>query len=549
MKQIKFHKNQIRIPACILLLFCLLLVPGTLHVSGAELLPVGQEIRVGLTALYSGKNSITVSNTKLGFGYCTGKNYLQEAVFYSRDGFTFTPEMGYTVRVNERYGSYAAAKRVADELLKAGYEAYPACVYQCTWYVYLGADSSYEKMLRLSEHIMQNTKYKDVSVLGGSNYRMRVTGSQEIFLIDVDEHSTYPQFRPLTLYNGGTACIDLGTRVYRGRIEIGRYNKTTLTAVNIVPLEEYLYSVVASEMPSFWNIEALKAQAVCARSYALVRAGYQSAGNVKKAYKIVDTTASQVYKGYLAETEKTTKAVDETRGEMVCYDNKVVAAYFFSTSGGRTESSKEAWAVGMPYLVSVPDRYETNPERKPWIVTMTGTELTELFSYKGISLGNIQSIKPLSYTETGRVHTLSVTGTEDRMILQEAAIRTLLNLYSTKFKVVRAGDTPDLVNVMGAAGQKTLRIRDASILSADSEGRVQKTKASSQSLAQYVVAGADDLMNYPRSAPSKADEFMFAGMGYGHGVGMSQSGARGMAEAGFNYKEIIEYYFTGANVR
>ncbi len=509
-----------------------------------ELLQTGEEIRVGLADLYSGKESITIKNSALGIGYCVGRSYLQETVLHSASGFTFTPASGYFVRLMELYSSYAAAKQTADALTRMGYTAYPVCVYQCTWYVYLGGSGKYSEMESLKERLLRVGDFEEAEILSGNNYRIWVKGSFGTFLIDVDEHMAYPQFKPVTTYEDSAVyCIDMGTRIYRGRMEIGRYQKSTLTAVNIVPLEEYLYSVVASEMPSTWNQEALKAQAVCARSYALVKAGYQGESNAKKGYKLVDTTSSQVYKGYLAETSKSAAAVRATKGEMVCYDNQVVAAYFFSTSGGRTESSEAAWSVAKPYLVSVTDIYETNPEKKPWLVSMTKKELSSRLSARGVSIGEVQDVKVTSYTDTGRVYALLISGTNGRTTLQESAIRTALGLYSTDFHIVQSGSWPDLVTVTGAGGSKERRISDSYILSADGV-----TRASSAA-EQYIVRGAEGLMNYPQKALSSKDMIVFAGMGYGHGVGMSQSGAQGMAEQGFTYKEIVEFYFKGAKVK
>ena len=337
--------------------------------------------------------------------------------------------------------------------------------------------------------------------------------------------------------------MELGSRSYRGRIEIGRYNKSKLTAVNIVPLEEYLYGVVPSEMPSTWHDEALKAQAVCARSYALIKAGYGGESNAKKGYKIVDTVSSQVYKGYLAESLKANQAVEATKGEMVCYNNKVIAAYYFSTSGGRTESAKDVWAVDLPYLRSVPDYYEKNASRAVWQETRTIPEIKRALEGQGIPFDEVEALKIFKTTGTGRVHALSVLGGTRSLTLQGTTIRTVLNLHSTKFKIIRKGDIPDEVSVLSATGTENGRISNLYIASADGV-----SKASGE-LKQYIVQSADDLWNYPNSAPESEEELLFAGMGYGHGVGMSQYGAKGMAEAGYTYKEIIEYYFTGAYVR
>ena len=509
----------------------------------AELLPVRYEIRVGLTSLYSGKETITINNKKLGYGYCVGNTYLQEMILESDTGFVFTPVNGYYVAETAAYSSYQAASRAAAGYQKQGVEAYPGSDYQCSWRVYFGNTSKYADAEEKIQQLQKITGKKGFEVLNGSNYRIKMTGTFGTVLIDVDEHYAYPQFRPVTAYEKGVRCVEMGKRVYRGRIEIGRYNKTSLTAVNIVPLEEYLYGVVPSEMPSTWHEEALKAQAVCARSYALMKAGYGGASNAKKGYKVVDTVSSQVYKGYLAESVKANQAVDATKGEMVCYDNKVVSTYFFSTSGGSTENSEDVWYAELPYLRSVPDTYEQNASRQVWTETRTLEEVRQALAGQGIALGKIEDLLVTKYSDTGRIVALNVFGGGKSLTLQGTTIRTVLNLYSTKFKIVKKGDTPDRVSVLSATCMETGRISELYIASADG---VEKASAD---LEQYIVQSADNLMNYPNVVPDTAEELLFAGMGYGHGVGMSQYGAKGMAEAGYTYKEIIEYYFSGAYVK
>lgn len=527
---------------CIAFLLVFLQIWVTIPVK-AELLPARQEIRVGLTSLYSGKETLTINNRELGYGYCIDNSYLQETVFKSSSGFTFTPVNGYFVAEKEVYGSFTAAAQAAEGYRELGVEAYPGSRYQCNWRVYFGNTSKYADAERMIEQLQEVTANNCFELLAGSNYRIKMTGDFGIVLIDVDEHFAYPQFRPVTVYEGNTYCVDMGKRAYRGRIEVGRYNKATLTAVNIVPLEEYLYGVVPSEMSSTWHEEALKAQAVCARSYALTKAGYGGASNAKKGYKIVDTVSSQVYKGYSAESVKATKAVDATKGEMICYDNKVIAAYYFSTSGGSTEDSKDVWSADLPYLKSVPDLYEHNAGREVWQETRTMEEIREALAEQGISFSSAEDLRVSKYSDTNRVYALELLGGGRSMTLQGTIIRTVLNLYSTKFKIVRQGDLPDEVAVLSADGVVTGRISDMYLAGADGI-----TKASAE-LSQYIVQSADNRTNYPRSAPESEDELLFAGMGYGHGVGMSQYGAKGMAEAGYTYKEIIEYYFTGAYVR
>ena len=372
---------------------------------------------------------------------------------------------------------------------------------------------------------------------------MKLSGSFGTILIDVDSRYAYPQMRPLTPYKDNVYCIDMGIQAYRGRMEIGRYDSTKLTAVNIVSLEEYLYGVLPAEMPAEWHEEALKAQAVCARSYALIKAGFGGSSNAKKGYKIVDTVSSQVYKGYLVENIRCNRAVDATKGEMVCYNDKVVPTYYFSTSGGRTEAARDVWAVDVPYLQSVQDVYEKDSGKAVWQELLTLNEIKNRLVQQGIAMEKIDDFSVSKYSDTNRAYALRLKNGNRSITLQGTTIRTVLNLYSTKFKIVKQGDIPDKVSVLSAEGVSAGCISDMYIASADGVSKA------SQALSQYIVKSADNLANYPRTAPQKEGEFLFAGMGYGHGVGMSQYGAKGMAEAGYNYKDIIEYYFTGASVR
>lgn len=372
---------------------------------------------------------------------------------------------------------------------------------------------------------------------------VRVETEKGGFLIDAGLAGGYPQFSPVA-EGSGVAVLNLsGGMSYRGRLEVGRYGVSGVTAVNVLPLEQYLYGVVPSEMSASWPIEALKAQAVCARSYAVVTADPGSSGSLEKGYTLTDTTQHQAYRGYGAEQEQARKAVDATRGETVCYENRVVRTYYFSTSGGSTEAVEDVWSSNIPYLRSVSDIYESSPEKKPWLVSMTKSEIQSRLSTKGKSVGALLSVKPEIMTQTGRVYSLKFEGTGGSVTVEKDQVRTVLGLYSTKFKVVKYGDRPDLVSVRGKSGTGQRRISGSYVRSAGG------TEQADRDLEQYIVLSADNRTGFAREAPGSEDVFVFAGTGYGHGVGMSQSGAKGMAEEGFSYREIVEHYFVGAKVR
>lgn len=171
-------------------------------------------------------------------------------------------------------------------------------------------------------------------------------------------------------------------RWYRGDIII--YNTGgRLTIVNTLPIEEYLMGVVPSEMPSKWNIEAQKAQAIAARSYALANLGKRS----NKGYDLKDTAADQAYGGASSETPQTTHAVLSTRGEVLLYDNKIIPAYYHSASGGRTLEASAVWAHDLPYIQSV-EGYDTGVRKKGHGVGMSQHGANNLAN-KGLSAKQI----------------------------------------------------------------------------------------------------------------------------------------------------------------
>lgn len=508
--------------------------------GSAEAAETMTDIRVGLAALYSAKKEIKIANTRIGLGYCIKDSYQCDTEFASSTGFTFSPAAGYYYILLKTFSSYESAERTAAVIRKLGVDAFPAAIYRNYWRVYVGGQTEKSSAEGIYADIEGRFGYVYSELSGNNGHRMLVKAAGYSFLIDGEKMSAYPQFKALQADASGNYVLNLGSRSYRGRIEIGCYGKESVTAVNIINVESYLYGVVPCEMQANYELEALKAQAVCARSYALTKVGYHADSNIRRAYYLDDTTSSQVYRGYYAENTRTTSAVDATAGIVVRQNGVMVPAYFFSTSGGSTEDAAEVWGLGSSYLQAVPDLYETNPEKGPWLAAYTREQIAAKLNAYDLGVGTVNSVTPQVITMTGRVYTLKIRGTKGSASLQAGSIREVLSLYSTKFKVVEKGDVPDQAVMLGADQANVARISGCYVISASG-----KTEKASAGLEQYIVISADNLTNYPKNAPVNSDTYYFYGMGYGHGVGMSQSGANGMAAAGFTYKEIIEYYYTG----
>lgn len=254
--------------------------------------------------------------------------------------------------------------------------------------------------------------------------------------------------------------------------------------VEKVPLEEYVYGVVSSEVPVSFEVDALKAQAVASRTYVM----YAMQNNKDKEFDVYDSVNSQVYNSdeelkekwgdkYQEYSNKIKKVIVDTKGEYLMYDNKIIEAFFFSTSTGYTENSEEVFSEALPYLRSVESVWD---ESSPSFNDEKEFSKTDFYNKLGIKYSDTLDVSDIKKTTSGRIKSLKInykkfTGKE---------IRSKLELRSTFF---------------------TFYEKDNKIL--------VKTK------------------------------------GYGHGVGMSQYGANGMALAGFKYEDILKYYYTGVKIK
>ena len=217
----------------------------------------------------------------------------------------------------------------------------------------------------------------------------------------------------------------IGDRWYRGETQLVN-DGSDLTVINRVELEDYLYSVVGGEMPTSWPIEALKAQAVAARSYAL----HESNRSGNQLYDLESTTASQVYKGIKSETRSTHEAVNSTEGQVLTYGGKPILAVFHSSSGGHTENVEDVWSRPLPYLKSVVDYDHTAPVYE-WQKALSGREI----GYRLGNVGSVRSIIPQQVTPQGRIKRLKVVGDQGSKTISGQTFRKALDLRSTLFQV------------------------------------------------------------------------------------------------------------------
>ena len=226
--------------------------------------------------------------------------------------------------------------------------------------------------------------------------------------------------QPLVLRPGKKAPLGLDGRSYRGKLELVPQGGF-LRAVNVLPLESYLQGVVAGEMPFTWPVEALKAQAVAARSYAL-------ASILKgKPYDLYSDVRSQVYLGVGGEKPATTKAVADTAGQVVMYGGKIATTYYYSSSGGKTASAADVFGFSVPYLASRPDPWDKASPYHRWGPVLLGARTVQAKLSADTRVVDATGVA----TSSGRLRTLTLQTATGPEQVPASVMRTALGLRST----------------------------------------------------------------------------------------------------------------------
>ncbi|MCR5521110.1 MAG: SpoIID/LytB domain-containing protein [Lachnospiraceae bacterium] len=482
------------------------------------------DIRVGLTAQYKDKDVITVYNKRIMLGYATESSFVGEEVFYGSSGFSFEPDDSSYTEKSGVYKTYDEARKAMGQNNTSG--AIPVLKGPQTWKLY---------------------ERSDKSTASAREYLIKVSFGKSTFLIDAVEgtqskkYSPFPQIKAVSSNEDSAGkIISLGSRSYRGRIEIVRWGGK-LTAVNIIGIEAYLCGVVTCEMSREYDPEALKAQAVCARSYALYKSTFTCKGTLSAPYNLSDTTASQVYKGVNGESKEAVSAVRATVGEVIYNGQNLVETFYFSTSGGSTEGGIDVWGIKSAVYSSKPDLLELSPEKAPWVITYTLEEAAKLLCDNGFDVGTVRSIKESVVTQTGRVSLLKVTGSGSTKILTIEQAQRVFDLPSAKYKVVPGGTQSEMPYAVNSF--VTEKLKSESLYAVSGSG----TRTKLDFADQLIVISEDNMMNFPLGSVPKGSVSFF-GMGYGHGIGLSQSGANGLAKNGYDYREIIYYYFDNVRI-
>lgn len=508
---------------------------------------VPEMIEVGLESVCKNATSASIGSSQLAVGTLKNDKFREDGTISSSGGFTAKMVRGEVIRITDSM-SQKEAEDLAYSLRRTGFDASCGYLGNDDWTVYVQNSSRSEVESASKKSAERISSFNGICLSGGGENLLMVSN-------DVDYG-----------FSGTDDTFTINGKQYRGCLRFA-VNGTVMTAVNVVDLEEYLYGVIPAEMPASYGEEALKAQTLAARTYAMTKLNAHKGSG----YELCDTINCQVYKGYSGENSKTNAIVDETEGEIICYNGTPIEAVFSASTGGYTENSENVWNSVVPYLRAVPEVGEYG--NNTWTKTLTLSQLDSLLSAKGENIGSAQDIVITKISTGGRVQEMKIVGTSGSVTLTKENIRTYFSgacgsLPSKMFTINGKGGDPSsgsrsvqrqatkssstgsltssaAANGITAKTEGTLSAMNGKNLKLDGLSVSENTNSNQNT---PVISTGDYQIYDVNISTVENGTFVFEGSGNGHGVGLSQNGAQGMAQQGYSYEEIIEHYYTGVTI-
>ena len=431
------------------------------------------------------------------------------------------------------YATFEEAQTAASTVSNG----FPAWI-EGTYYVRVGAYTSKEEALSAQTAL----GLSNATVVGTSGYAVTVVVTKTgkpIFQFDGGQGYSLG-IQPGLDDSVKTVTWFKGYRYYGGF----QYRRSggNITVINIVDLEDYIKGVLPYEMNNTWPLEALKAQAVCARTYAATI----SSSHASSVFDVCNNTHCQMYQGLNLANDRTDQAVEETAGEYVRYQGKPAVTYYSASDGGATEDVRNIWdsTANLPHLKGVIDPYEADLadsiSQYNWTVTVSKSEIASKLQSKGYNCGAIVDAYVAELSETGNPKTVTfVDANGKKWSFGPETLRIWFSLRSNRF-TVGGGSVGNTYYVNGTSD--TL----SSVSGAYAVGGDGTVTAISGT--PYVATSSGTGLLGSSTTTSSGTSVTFTGSGYGHNVGMSQQGARAMALRGMDYIDILTFYFTDITV-
>ena len=448
----------------------------------------------------------------------------------------------FHVQLPGEYADYESAKIAADEA--DGFVAYINGVFYVRVGSYVSRTAAQAAAAEYEGAVLGETSSFGLSITVTKTNRI-------LFQFDDEGNGTGLGIWPKAEEGIHTQTWCKGNRYYGG-FRYERVNGGNIVLVSVLDMDDYISCVISREMSESWPLEALKAQAVCARTY------YASARGRHKGYNfdVCGGVHCQSYYGASKTGPNTDQAAAETHNQYLWYEGTLCTTYYYASNGGATENSNNVWTASIPYLVGVVDPYERTVSDKiskyNWSYSFGGTELQAKLIKAGYANCGVITSVSLTSTKMGNVLSISFHDANGKTwTLHKEKCRTVLGVPSMRFGLEEGPGHSAAVTGGVFVNNGEMREFGDGIAMIDGNGNITVVydeifiltdKGLDKEVAQAVSIRCNTTVT--SSGPS----FQFNGSGSGHNVGMSQWGANAMAKLGYNYEEILTFYYTGASL-
>jgi stage II sporulation protein D len=465
-------------------------------------------------------------------------------MFYANESFTATQTSGsrrigpYSIDIGETYGDAESLISRVDHVRLMGLPAYPAAV-NGELRIRVGRYDS--AALAAAELINMPSTSAFVAVPSASCITVANTNTGEIIAQYDNGTGTGLGMRP-----EGAAKTLTWFRGYRyhGGFSYNRLTGDNITVVNVVHMQDYIKGVVPYEMNPEWHIEALKAQAVAARSFAFSRLNHH---NRNHGFDLCNTTCCQVYYGANRATASTDRAVDDTFGHYARHNGRIAMTVYHSSNGGHSESARNVWGSEIPHLQAVRDPYEVTERamRGIWSFQYTNEQITQILRDRGRDVGNIVDVWIDERTPSDNVYRLAMRDDRGQLhIFERETARIILNssrlglhVYSQRYWIEQRSDLT--ITMQSQSGVTSGGSSGLHVITANG---VMPLTFPNNNVSVITSTGVQTI-------PVQQQEgYTIHGRGWGNNVGMSQFGARAKADLGYTYEQILMFYYQGIEI-
>lgn len=480
-----------------------------------------------------------------------GNIYISGGSYYSSKPSKYDATVGgYHVEIDESFDSFEEAKYVADQF-RSGFVAFVGNEYYVRVNHFLTREEAEIAAATYTTYTWNDMRGRAHGFQGsvvspsGTAVTITVTTTDQV-LFEFDCYGAR-SLGILPYSREGDALTWFKGYKWYGGFEYRRSTGGSISVINVVDSDDYVKGVLPYEMSPSWPLEALKAQAVCARTYAQWQTKHDKYG-----FDVCRTTDCQVYNGANQASDLTDRAAEETAGMVVTYCGGLAETYYYSSNGGASESSENVWSAALPYLRGKADPYEATISIPSYSYTQTYTfdQLTKILSGKGYSIGQVRDVYVSDTTEVGNVRGVTFVGSKDTLTVTGEKCRTIF--HTTLF-----GETKSLKSmrftINGGTGAGQYFVNSGGTIPAlggiyTISGKGQVAQYQGEGTTYVITSSGVEALETRESTSSNSNAITITGTGNGHNVGMSQYGAKAMAEMGYTYEDILHFYFTGVDL-